>query len=144
MRQMHLLLVEDNEGDILLITEALNELKVVSRVSVQRDGERAIDFLNQTDNNNREDLPDFLLLDINLPKKNGHEVLSFVKNKDSIKHIPVIIFTTSSSPEDINRSYQQYANCFITKPMDINQFMDAIGEIKNFWINLVKLPTAIN
>lgn len=140
MKPIHILLVEDNEGDILLTTEALQERKIVNRISVLKDGKQAIDFLYQQAETDGPELPDLLLLDINLPKRNGHEVLEFIKTNDKLKHLPVIILTTSSSLIDINRSYKHYANCYITKPVEMDEFMEAIYKIESFWINLVKLP----
>lgn len=140
MKPIHILLVEDNEGDILLTTEALHERKIINRISVMKDGKQAIDYLLAQVENNTNDLPDLLLLDINLPRKNGHEVLAFIKAHELLKHLPVIILTTSSSATDINMSYKNYANCYITKPVEADEFMEAISKIENFWINLVKLP----
>lgn len=140
MKPIHILLVEDNEGDILLTTEALHERKIINRITVLKDGKQAIDYLLEQVETVNGDLPDLLLLDINLPKKNGHEVLEFIKSHPLLKHLPVIILTTSSSIVDINKSYQNYANCYITKPVEVDDFMDAISKIENFWINLVKLP----
>ncbi len=140
MKPIHILLVEDNEGDILLTTEALHERKIINRITVLKDGKQAIDYLLEQVETTSGDLPDLLLLDINLPKKNGHEVLEFIKSHPLLKHLPVIILTTSSSIVDINKSYQNYANCYITKPVEVDDFMEAISKIENFWINLVKLP----
>jgi len=136
-----ILLVEDNEGDILLTKEAFEETKILTMLSVVRDGKEAIDFLNKRGNYLQADLPDLLLLDVNLPKLNGHEVLKYIKGDEKFKQIPVIMFTTSSSQKDINLSYKDYANCFITKPADVNDFMKVIAIIENFWTAIVKLPT---
>jgi len=141
MEVIHILLVEDNEGDILLTREAFEEAKILTDLTVVRDGKEAIDFLTRQGKHTHAKMPDMLLLDVNLPKKNGHEVLQFVKGDENLKHIPVIILTTSSSPKDINFSYKNYANCFITKPVDVNEFMSVIATIENFWISIVKLPT---
>jgi CheY-like chemotaxis protein len=138
---IHILLVEDNEGDILLTKEALNEGKIANEVSVVRDGKQAIDFLCQKEEYKNAKMPDLILLDVNLPKKNGHEVLHFIKNDDKLKHIPVIMLTTSSSEKDINSSYKNHANCYISKPVEVDDFIDAVKEIENFWFTLVKLPT---
>lgn len=140
MKPIHILLVEDNEGDILLTTEALQERKIINRITVIKDGKKAIDYLTAEAVLQTPDLPDLLLLDVNLPKKNGHEVLQFIKQSELLKHIPVIMLTTSSSASDINRSYKSHANCYITKPVDADDFMEAIGKIENFWVHLVKLP----
>jgi CheY-like chemotaxis protein len=137
---IHILLVEDNEGDILLTTEALEEGKIVNRISIARDGHEAITFLEERNLTNKKELPDLILLDVNLPKKNGHEVLQVIKHHNELKQIPVIILTTSSSESDIIKSYQNYANCFITKPVDVKEFLNVIAGIENFWISIVQLP----
>lgn len=140
MIPIHILLVEDNEGDIMLTREALSEGRVLNRVSVAKDGKEALDFLNKTGKFVEAGSPDLVLLDVNLPKKNGHEVLEYIKTHESFKQIPVIMLTTSSSINDINKSYKHFANCYITKPVEVNDFMSAVGKIEEFWINLVKLP----
>ncbi len=140
MKSIHILLVEDNEGDILLTTEALQEGRIVNKISVARDGKQAVDFLGKTGDYTNVQVPDFILLDINLPKKNGHEVLQFIKTNDKLKHIPVIMLTTSSAEADISLSYNNYANCYITKPVEVGDFMDAVMKVEDFWINIVKLP----
>lgn len=140
MKPIHILLVEDNEGDILLTTEALEEKKIVNKISVVKDGDKAIDFLNKKNEYKDAELPNLILLDINLPKKNGHEVLQYLKTNDKFKHIPIIMLTTSSSEKDIMMSYQHYANCFITKPVEVNDFIEAVTKIENFWVSIVQLP----
>ena len=140
MKPIHILLVEDNEGDILLTTEALHEGKILNKLTVLRDGKQAIDYLSEMVEQANSELPDFILLDINLPKKNGHEVLQFIKTNRKLKHIVVIMLTTSSAETDIYRAYNSYANCYITKPVDAGDFLAAISAIENFWINIVKLP----
>ena len=141
MHAIHILLVEDNEGDILLTKEAFEDAKLLTRLSVVRDGKEAVDFLNKHGAFQEVETPDLLLLDVNLPKKNGHEVLKFIKEDENLKHIPVIMFTTSSSEKDINLSYQNHANCYITKPVDVNDFLSVITKVENFWISVVNLPT---
>lgn len=141
MRSIHILLVEDNEGDILLTKEALQEGKVINQISVVRDGEEALDFLNKEGKYTDADFPDLILLDVNLPRKNGHEVLHFVKTSEHIKHIPVIMLTTSSSEKDIKLSYSNHANCYITKPVESDSFLNVVAGIESFWINIVKLPS---
>lgn len=143
MHQIHILLVEDNEGDILLTTEALEEGKIVNKISVAKDGKAAIDFLEKKNGYEKATKPDLILLDVNLPKKNGHEVLQYIKNDDKFKMIPVIILTTSSSEKDIMLSYKNYANCFITKPVEVDNFLQVISSIENFWISVVHLPGKI-
>lgn len=140
MNDTHLLLVEDNEGDILLTTEALEEKNIISRISVVKNGQEAIDFVFRQGNYINAAIPDLILLDINLPKKNGHEVLHAIKSDTRTKNIPVIMLTTSSSERDINLAYQNHVNCFITKPVDVIEFIEAINSIEKFWIHLAKLP----
>jgi CheY-like chemotaxis protein len=140
MKAIHILLVEDNEGDILLTTEALEEGKIINKVSVVKDGKMAIDFLNRKEPFQDASVPNLILLDINLPKINGHEVLQYIKGSKKFRQIPIIMLTTSSSEKDIIEAYNHYANCFITKPVDVNEFMQAVAKIENFWINIVQLP----
>ena len=141
MNSIHILLVEDNEADILLTKEALHDLKILVNLSVVNDGEKAIHFIEKKGNYAETATPDLILLDVNLPKKNGHEVLQFIKENEFYKHIPVIMLTTSSSQIDINTSYNNHANCFITKPIEVKDFLKVIATIENFWISIVKLPT---
>lgn len=141
MKEVHILLVEDNEGDIMLTTEALQQGRIINHIDVVRDGKKAIDFLTKKGEYNAAGTPDIIILDVNLPKKNGHEVLQFIKNNEELKHIPVIMLTTSSSESDINKSYENYANCYITKPVDSDGFINAIKTMEDFWIHIVKLPT---
>ena len=138
MKSIHILLVEDNEGDVLLTIEALEDSKINNRISVIRDGKAAIDFFEST--TNKADMPDLVLLDINLPKKSGHEVLQYIKKSEKHSHIPVIMLTTSSSEKDILSAYKHYANCYITKPIEISEFIVAITKIEDFWINIVSIP----
>jgi CheY-like chemotaxis protein len=140
MKQIQILLVEDNDGDILLTTEALEDSKIINLVSVVKDGEQAIDFLNRKKPFQNASTPNLILLDINLPKKNGHEVLQYLKASKNFRHIPIIMLTTSSSQKDILEAYNHYVNCFITKPVEVNEFMKAVAKIENFWISIVQLP----
>lgn len=140
MKSINILLVEDNEGDILLIREALEDGKIYNSISVVRDGEKAIHFLEKKGDYENAKMPDLVLLDINLPRKNGHEVLDFIKGSDRFRHIPVIMLTTSSSENDISRSYNHHANCYITKPVDVEEFIKAVTKIEQFWIEIVSLP----
>ena len=140
MNSAHILLVEDNEGDILLTREALEARKLISKIDIAKNGVLAIDFLETILSNEGALLPDLILLDINLPKKNGQEVLQFIKNHNSLKQIPVIMLTTSSSDRDIIASYRNHANCYIMKPVDVGNFMEAITKIEDFWFTTVKLP----
>lgn len=133
------MLVEDNEGDILLTLEALQEADKDHRVNVVKDGKAAIDYLNKSGEYEHEKTPDLILLDINLPKKTGLEVLKYIKSSEAIKHIPVIMLTTSSSPNDINQAYKNYSNCFVTKPVEADEFIRTVQEINNFWTEFVSL-----
>ena len=142
MKPISILLVEDNEGDVLLTTDALYEGKISNSISVVRDGWEAIQFLEKTGSYTNAVIPDLILLDVNLPKMNGHEVLKVIKSSEKLKHIPVIMLTTSSSEGDIMQSYQNYANCYITKPVETENFMKVITSIEDFWISIVKLPTS--
>lgn len=141
MESIHILLVEDNEGDILLTSEALEDGKILNKLSVVRDGKEAMDFLDKKGKFIKALTPDLILLDVNLPKMNGHEVLKYVKQHKDLRRIPVIMLTTSSSQEDIDSSYQNYANCYITKPIEVGDFMNAVNQIEEFWVSLVKLPS---
>ena len=140
MKPIHILLVEDNEGDIMLIKEAFDEAKLANDISIVKDGEKAIFFLGKKEMYKDARTPDLIILDVNLPRKNGHEVLEFVKTNDHLLQIPVIMLTTSSSENDIVKSYKNHANCYITKPVEVDDFMKAVLEIEEFWISLVKLP----
>lgn len=144
MKKGHILLVEDNEGDILLTQEAFEHSSLVESLSIVRNGKDAIDFLIKQGKFADKSSPDFVLLDVNIPKKNGHEVLKFIKNNDAIKHIPVVMFTTSSTPKDIAMAYQNYANCYITKPVDVSSFQTVINQIESFWLSTVQLSKPQN
>lgn len=139
MKSVHILLVEDNEGDILLITEALEENKLIDAISVVKNGQEALDFVFQKGAYRNVKIPDLIFLDINLPLKSGHEVLQIIKHDSAVKHIPIIMLSTSSSEKDIKTAYAHYANCYITKPIEMNQFMDAIACIEHFWLEVVSL-----
>jgi CheY-like chemotaxis protein len=139
MQQIHILLVDDNEGDILLTREALEEARIINKISIAYDGIQAIDLLKKAARV-AGTMPDLILLDINLPKMNGTEVLSIIKSNPDLRRIPVIMLTTSSSEKDILASYDNYANCYITKPVDLDRFMDVVRTIEDFWISIVKLP----
>lgn len=142
MKSIHILLVEDNEGDVLLTTETLEESKIKNTVSVARNGKDAINYMYKTNGFENAVTPDLILLDVNLPFKNGHEVLEKIKNDNNLKHIPVIMLTTSTSEKDISLSYKHHANCYITKPMEAHDFFKAIKSIENFWMQIVRLPNS--
>ena len=140
MQQIHILLVDDNEGDILLTKEALDDARIINKISIAYDGVEAINFLRKLPPYRNTDMPDLILLDINLPKMDGTEVLSIIKNDPELRRIPVIMLTTSSAEKDILASYDAHANCYITKPVDLDRFMDVVRTIEDFWISIVKLP----
>ncbi len=140
MEAIHILLVEDNEGDIVLTLDALSDGRIQNEVSVVRDGWQAINFLEKKENYKNAKTPDLILLDINLPKLSGHEVLAKIKTNPQIQHIPVIMLTTSSSDTDISKSYHNHVNCFITKPIESQKFLEVIATIEDFWISIVQLP----
>lgn len=137
---MHVLIVEDNEGDILLLTELLEDRPSIRKISVAKTGQEAIDFIQKVGAYKNAESPDLIFLDINLPLKNGHEVLTEIKGNGKTRKIPVMMLTTSSSPEDINGCYDKHANLYITKPGDMNTFEDALNAVEAFWNNLVHLP----
>jgi CheY-like chemotaxis protein len=141
MKKVNILLVEDNEGDILLTMEAFEESRLTNDIEVVKNGKDALDFVFKKGKYADAKMPDLILLDINLPLKSGHEVLQILKGNEATKHIPIIMLTTSSSEKDIILSYKHHANCYITKPVEINDFIDAILTIEEFWLTIVKLPT---
>lgn len=137
---VEILLVEDNPGDVRLTQEVLRDGKVQNNMSVVMDGVDAISFLRQTGEYAGAPRPDIILLDLNLPKKDGREVLADIKADPDLKHIPVVVLTTSSAEQDIVRSYDLHANCYITKPVDLDQFIKVMRSIEDFWLTIVKLP----
>lgn len=140
VRPIEILLVEDNPGDADLAREALEGGKIKNQLFVVGDGEAAMDFLYRS--NGYEDMPrpDLILLDLNLPRKDGREVLADIKADLDLKRIPVVVLTTSQSEEDVLKSYNLHANCFITKPIDLNQFVKVVRSIEDFWLSIVVLP----
>lgn len=140
MRKAHILLVEDNEGDILLTLEAFEESKIKVDVSVVRNGQEALDFLFQQGKYQEATMPDIILLDINLPIYNGHEVLMKIKADNNLKKIPVIMLTTSSNSKDIALAYENGCNSYVKKPLEMEDFLKAILQIESFWLQLSSLP----
>ena len=138
-KEVQILLVEDNEGDIVLTLEALKEAKVINGIKVIRDGEEALQYLRKEGRFKNAETPGLILLDINLPKVNGKEVLEAIKKDEDLMIIPVVMLTTSDSERDVLEAYQHHVNCFITKPVDYQKFMDVVHTIKDFWIDIVKL-----
>ena len=139
-RPIEILLVEDNPGDVRLTVEALKDGKVSNRLHVARDGVEALAFLRQEGSHAGAPRPDVILLDLNLPKKDGREVLEEIKADERLRRIPVVVLTTSSSEQDILRTYDLHANCYITKPVDLEQFIEVVKGIEDFWLTVVKLP----
>lgn len=139
-REINILLVEDNEGDIVLAKEALKEAKIPNRITVVTDGEKALQYLFREDGFHDASHPDLILLDINLPKVDGMEVLARIKSDPALKTIPVVMLTTSTSERDVMHAYKNYVNCYINKPIDLEEFIRVIKNIEGFWLNLVKLP----
>jgi two-component system, chemotaxis family, response regulator Rcp1 len=139
-KPIEILLVEDSLGDIRLIREALVEAKVRNTMQVVNDGVEAMALLHREDPYTQAIRPDLILLDLNLPRKNGFEVLREVKADRSLKRIPVVVLTTSQAEQDIVKSYDLYANAYISKPVDLDQFLSILKVIENFWLEIVKLP----
>jgi CheY-like chemotaxis protein len=135
-----ILLVEDNPGDVRLTKEALKEGKVYNNLHWAKDGVEALEFLRREGIYAKAPRPDIILLDLNLPKKDGREVLSVIKNDDKLKHIPVVVLTTSKAEEDVLRSYELHANCYVTKPVDLEKFIVVVQSIDRFWLTVVTLP----
>jgi two-component system, chemotaxis family, response regulator Rcp1 len=142
-RAIEILLVEDNEGDVRLTSEALKESKVLNNLNVAGDGVEALAYLNKRGKYVSVSRPDIIFLDINLPKKDGREVLAEIKTDEKLKRIPVVVLTTSRSEEDIIKTYRLHADYYISKPVDIYQFIKIVREIDNFWFNVVALPSDI-
>ena len=136
-----ILLVEDNPGDVRLAQEALKESKVRNQLHIVNDGMAATDFLFKRNDYKDAPRPDLIILDLNLPKKDGREVLAEIKADENLKRIPIVIFTTSKAEEDILKTYNLHANCYITKPLNFDKFMEVIKSIEDFWLTIVKLPS---
>ena len=137
---IEILLVEDNPGDARLTLEAFKEGKVINNVTVMRDGVEALAYLRRREPYTNARQPDLVLLDLNLPRKDGREVLAEIKADEHLRQIPVVVLTTSAAEEDIARAYSSHANCYITKPVDLEQFLRVVNSIESFWLNFVKLP----
>jgi chemotaxis family two-component system response regulator Rcp1 len=139
-KPIEILLVEDSLGDVRLIQEALQEAKVRNRMSVVNDGVEALAYLHKQGNYTRAVRPGLILLDLNLPRKNGFEVLQEIKVDEDLRRIPVVVLTTSQAEQDIVKSYELFANAYISKPVDLNQFLAVIKAIEDFWLEIVRLP----
>jgi CheY-like chemotaxis protein len=140
-KPIEILLVEDNAADVRLTQEALKEGKVRNNLHVARDGMEALEFLRRQGKFNDATRPDLILLDLNLPRRDGREVLADIKSDPDLKMIPVVVLTTSSAEADILRSYKLHANCYITKPVDLEQFVNVVKSIDDFWLTVVRLPS---
>jgi CheY-like chemotaxis protein len=139
-RPIEILLIEDSPSDTALTIEALEEGKIANNLSHVEDGVEAMDFLMRQGKYKNAPRPDLIMLDLNLPRKDGREVLAEIKNDESLKIIPIIVLTTSRSDKDILQSYRLNANCYITKPVDFRQFMEVVRSIEKFWLSVVTLP----
>jgi len=139
-RPIEILLVEDSPGDVRLTQEALVESKVNNKLNVVVDGEEAMQYLRQKGKYSDVLLPDLILLDLNLPRKDGREVLKEIKQDPGLKKIPVVILTTSRSEQDIIKTYESHANCYISKPVDLEEFLRVVRSINDFWLTIVRLP----
>jgi two-component system, chemotaxis family, response regulator Rcp1 len=139
-RPIEILLVEDNPGDVHLTREVFKEARMQNNLHVAMDGVEALSFLRREGTYAQAPRPDLILLDLNLPKKDGREVLAEIKQDESLKRIPVVALTTSRSEEDILKTYNLHVNCYIIKPVDFEQFMGVIKGIEGFWLTIVKLP----
>ena len=141
MKPVEILLIEDNAGDIRLTIDALKEGRVLNHINIVKDGEEAMDYLKKQGKYLESLVPDIILLDLNLPKMNGLQVLQEIKNSAVLKKIPVVILTSSAADEDVINAYDNHVNCYIRKPVDLDSFMEVIKKIEDFWFSLVKLPS---
>ena len=139
-RPFEVLLVEDNAGDARLTREALKEGRILNNLSVVPDGVEAMEFLRKRGRYLNSPRPDLILLDLNLPRKNGREVLEEIKSDPALRRIPVMVLTTSNAEQDLTSAYNLHANCYITKPVDLDQFMTVVRSIEHFWFHIVTLP----
>lgn len=139
-RPVDILLVEDNPGDVMLVEEVLGDSKIRNTLHVVSDGEQAMEFVRRQGEHARAPRPDLILLDLNLPRKSGREVLREIKSDPDLKSIPVVVLTSSKSEEDVIKSYELYVNAYILKPVDFHQFVKVMQGIEDFWFLIVKLP----
>ncbi len=139
-KTVEILLIEDNPGDVRLTIEALKESKIINNLEVVEDGVEALSFLNKEGSYKDKPRPDLIILDLNLPKKDGREVLGEIKSNDRLKQIPIVILITSEAEEDIIKSYELHANCYITKPVNMEQFIKVVKSVGDFWFSIVMLP----
>ena len=139
-RAIEILLVEDNPGDVRLTQEALAENKICNKLHVAKDGVEAMKFLRKMNGYEDAPFPDLILLDLNMPKKDGREVLAEIKTDEKLRSIPVVILTTSDAEDDVAKSYNMHANCYIRKPVDLIRFIEVVKIVENFWLTIVELP----
>ncbi|MEM9821474.1 MAG: response regulator [Bacteroidota bacterium] len=142
-RPVNILLIEDNPGDVRLTQEAFKEGSMSINLKVKMDGVEAIKYLKNEDPEEEYIVPDLILLDLNLPKRDGREVLEEIKSDDTLKRIPVVVLTTSNAEQDILKSYNLHVNCYINKPVDFDKFFDIIQKIEEFWLTTAILPTMV-
>jgi CheY-like chemotaxis protein len=138
---IEILLIEDNPGDVRLTKEALKDGKILNNLNVASDGVEAMAFLKREGKYSDAPHPELILLDLNLPKKDGREVLAEIKSNPELKRIPVVILTSSAAEQDVVKSYNLHANCYITKPVDLDQFIHVVKSIEHFWLTVVRLPS---
>jgi CheY-like chemotaxis protein len=141
VRPVEILLIEDSPSDTELTVEALREARVRNHLSIVEDGVQAMSFLRRQDKFSRAPRPDLIMLDLNLPRKDGREVLAEIKADEDLKTIPVVVLTTSRAEQDVLRAYNLHANCYITKPVDFEQFLEVVRSIESFWLLIVRLPS---
>lgn len=141
IRPIEILLVEDNPGDVRLTQEALKESKINNNLIIAGDGVEAWDYLTKNVAGSDAILPDVIFLDLNMPRMDGRELLAKLKNHEHLRQIPIVVLTTSQAEEDILQSYNLHANCYVTKPVGLNEFVEVVRSIEHFWISIVKLPT---
>jgi len=139
-RPVDILLVEDNPGDVRLIQEALRDGKLLNQLSTVADGQQAMAYVRKQGNFARASRPDLILLDLNLPRKDGREVLAEIKADPDLRRIPVVVITSSQAEEDILKSYNLHANCYVSKPVDLEKFVAVVKSVEDFWVSIVKLP----
>ena len=144
VKPIEILLVEDNPGDVRLTIEALKEAKVINHLTVVKDGVEALAFLRRQGSYDTAPRPHLILLDLNLPRKDGREVLADIKTDDNLKRIPVVVLTTSQDEQDVLKSYNLHADCYITKPVDLDQFVRVVRSIEDFWLGIVVLPASLH
>jgi two-component system, chemotaxis family, response regulator Rcp1 len=139
-KPISILMVEDNPTDVMITREALDHAKVLNTLNVVEDGLEALDFLHRRGKYLKAPVPDLILLDLNMPRKNGQEVLAEIKGDKKLKHIPVVVLTTSKAEEDVLKAYGLYANCYVIKPVDFDVFAEVVRSIQQFWFTVVTLP----